>query len=95
MESGTNMSILAWLVVGVVAGWVANMVMNSGRGGLISDLLIGVLGALVGGFIMGLVTNTDYTTGINVPTLLVAIGGAIVLLVLYRVVTGQKVLRGR
>ena len=89
------MSIFAWLVVGLVSGWVANRIMNSGRGGLLSDLVLGVLGAIVAGFFMGLVTNTDYTTGINFPTLLVATGGAIGLLALYRVVIGQRVLRSR
>ncbi|NWJ48414.1 MAG: GlsB/YeaQ/YmgE family stress response membrane protein [Chloroflexi bacterium] len=87
------MSIIAWLVVGLVAGWIANMIMSSGRGGLITDLVIGILGAIVGGFLLGLVTKTDYTTGINVPTILVAIGGAIVLLALYRLATGRRILR--
>src|SRR5436305_660840 len=71
------MSIIAWLVVGLVAGWIANLIMSSGRGGLLSDLVIGILGAIIGGCIMGSINNTDYTTGINIPTLLVAIGGAI------------------
>jgi len=89
------MSIIAWLVVGLAAGWIAHMIMNSGRGGLVSDLVLGILGAIVAGFFMGLVTNTDYTTGINLPTLLVATGGAIGLLALYRVVTGQEILKSR
>lgn len=89
------MSILAWLVVGLIAGWIANIIMSSGRGGLLGDLGLGILGAILGGYIMGYVTNTDYTSGINIPTILVAIGGAIVLLALFRLLTGNRVLRNR
>ena len=83
------MSIIAWLVVGLAAGWIAHMIMNSGRGGLVSDLVLGILGAIVAGFFMGLVTKTDFTTGINLPNQLVAIGGVIGLLILYRVFSGR------
>jgi len=85
------MSIIAWLVVGVVAGWIANMVMSSGAGGLLGDLVLGVFGAIAGGFLMGVLTGSDYTTGINVPTVLVAIGGAIVLIAGYRVISGKRI----
>jgi uncharacterized membrane protein YeaQ/YmgE (transglycosylase-associated protein family) len=85
------MSIIAWLVVGLLAGWIANLIMRSGAGGLVVDLVLGVLGAIVGGFVMGLITDTDYTTGINIPTILVAVAGAIVLVAGYRLVSGRRV----
>ena len=85
------MSIIAWLVVGLIAGWVANMIMSSGRGGLLIDLVLGVVGAMVGGFVVGLITKQDYTTGINIPTILVSILGAIIVVGLYRAVTHQAV----
>ena len=85
------MSIIAWLVVGLLAGWIANMIMSSGAGGLVADLVLGVVGAIVGGFVMGLLTGGDYTTGINIPTILVSIVGAIIVIALYRLVTGQRV----
>jgi uncharacterized membrane protein YeaQ/YmgE (transglycosylase-associated protein family) len=84
------MSIIAWLVVGVIAGWLANMVMRNGAGGLVGDLVLGVLGALAGGYIMGLITGIDYTTGINIPTILVAAAGAIVLIALFRLISGNR-----
>jgi uncharacterized membrane protein YeaQ/YmgE (transglycosylase-associated protein family) len=84
------MSIIAWLVVGVIAGWIANMIMSSGAGGLLADLVLGVLGAMLGGFVMGLVTGQDYTTGINISTILVSIGGAIVLIGAYRLLSGSR-----
>ena len=83
------MSIIAWLVVGFLAGWIANMVMSSGAGGLLADLLVGVVGALAGGFIMGVVTGRDYLTGINIESILVAIVGAIVVIAAYRALTRQ------
>lgn len=85
------MSIIAWLVVGLIAGWIANMIMSRGAGGLVTDLVIGVLGAIVGGFVMGLITGRDFTTGINIESILVSIVGAIILIGLYRLVTGQRV----
>jgi len=84
------MSIIAWLVVGLVAGWIANMIMSNGAGGLVADLLIGVLGAVIGGFVVALVTGNDYTTGINIPTILVSIVGAIILIGAYRMLSGSR-----
>jgi uncharacterized membrane protein YeaQ/YmgE (transglycosylase-associated protein family) len=84
------MSIVAWLVVGLIAGWIANMIMSNGSGGLIADLVLGVFGALLGGFLLGLVTGVDYTTGINIPTILVSIGGAIILIGAYRMINGSR-----
>ncbi len=85
------MSILAWIVVGLLAGWIANMVMSSGAGGLLADLLIGILGAIVGGFVMGLITGRDMVTGINIESILVSIVGAIILIAGYRAISGQAV----
>jgi len=84
------MSILAWLVVGLLAGWIANMIMSSGAGGLLADLVIGVLGAVIGGFVIGLVTGNDYVTGINFMTILVSIIGAIILIAAYRMLSGGR-----
>jgi uncharacterized membrane protein YeaQ/YmgE (transglycosylase-associated protein family) len=83
------MSIIAWLVVGFLAGWIANMIMSSGAGGLLADILVGIVGALAGGFIMGVVTGRDYLTGINIESILVSIVGAIVVIAAYRALTRQ------
>ncbi len=84
------MSIIAWLVVGLLAGWIANMIMRGGAGGLIGDLIIGVVGAMLGGFIIGLLTGGDYLTGINFTTIIVAIIGACVLIAIIRAIRGQR-----
>ncbi len=85
------MSIIAWLLVGLVAGWVANMIMSSGAGGLLADILIGVVGAIVGGFVASLLFGGDYVSGFNLQTILVALVGAIIVIAAYRLLTHQPV----
>jgi uncharacterized membrane protein YeaQ/YmgE (transglycosylase-associated protein family) len=73
------MSIIAWLVVGAIAGFIASRLVPGDEGyGVIGGLIAGIVGALLGGFLFGLLTNTDWTTGINIPTLVAAIVGAII-----------------
>lgn len=83
------MSIIAWIVVGLIAGFVAHLIMG-GRGGIVADLVLGVVGAIVGGFLMGLLTNQNYTTGINIPTIIVSIIGACIVVGIYRAMTHQR-----
>jgi uncharacterized membrane protein YeaQ/YmgE (transglycosylase-associated protein family) len=84
------MSIIAWLVVGLLAGWIANMIMSSGRGGIIADLLLGIVGAFVGGFIGSVLFGAD-VSGINFTSIILAIIGAIVVVAIYRAVTHQAI----
>ena len=85
------MSLLAWIVVGLVAGWLASQVVPS-RFGVIGDTIIGMLGALVGGFLFNEFGSTG-TTGLDIWSILVAFVGAVVLLVLIRAFSGQRVFR--
>jgi len=77
-----GMNFISWVVVGLIAGFLAGRIMRTGGYGLIGDIIIGVVGALIGGY---LATNLLHikaaVTGINLETILVALGGAIVLLV--------------
>lgn len=84
------MSIIAWLVVGLLAGWIANMIMSSGRGGFLADLLLGVVGAFVGGFIGSLLFGSD-VTGLNFTSIILAVLGAIVVVAIYRAATHQAI----
>jgi uncharacterized membrane protein YeaQ/YmgE (transglycosylase-associated protein family) len=78
------MSIIAWLVVGAIAGWIAGKVVPGDEGyGVLGTIIAGIVGALLGGFLLGLITNEDWTTGINIPTLIAAIVGAIVVVFLW------------
>jgi len=74
------MSILAWIVVGLIAGLLANLIIGGGSG-LIGNIIIGIIGALVGGWLSTAVLGLPYdVTGINLTSILVATGGAVVVL---------------
>ena len=80
------MSILAWIVVGLIAGWLAGLVMRGGGYGLIGDIVIGIVGAIIGGFVAGVLLGGDYVTGINLPTIIVSFVGAVILIAILRAV---------
>lgn len=85
-----NMFILIWLVVGLIAGYLAKFVVpGEGPGGMIGDLVIGVVGALLGGWIFGLFGHSGIT-GINIYSIVVALVGAVVLLFIARMVSGRR-----
>lgn len=85
------MSILAWLVVGLIAGWLTGQVMR-GRGyGVVMDIIIGIVGALVGGFLgAALLGIPDPLSGINFGTIIVAFLGGIVAVALIRALPGRS-----
>ena len=83
------MGILSWIVVGLIAGWLAGMVMKGGGYGLIGDVIVGVVGGLLGGWIASYFFHIgDPMSGINLESILVAFCGAIVLLVVLRLAGG-------
>jgi uncharacterized membrane protein YeaQ/YmgE (transglycosylase-associated protein family) len=85
------MGILAWLVVGLIAGWLASMVMRGGGYGLIGDIIVGIVGALIGGFLAANLLNMpDAVNGINVTSILVAFVGALILIAILRMVSGRR-----
>ena len=79
------MSILAWVVLGVIAGFIASKVVNKTGEGLVLDLVLGVIGAIVGGWIMSLFGEAG-VSGLNLYSLVVAVLGAIVVLVAYHAI---------
>ena len=84
------MSWLIWIVLGLVAGVIAKFLMP-GRdpGGFIITIIIGIVGAMVGGFISTQLGFGD-VTGFNIPSIIIAVLGAILLLVIYRAVKGRQ-----
>jgi uncharacterized membrane protein YeaQ/YmgE (transglycosylase-associated protein family) len=79
------MSILAWLVVGLIAGFLASKVINKTGEGLVMDIVLGIVGALVGGFIFNQLGYAG-TSGINIYSIFVAFIGAIIVLLIYHMV---------
>jgi uncharacterized membrane protein YeaQ/YmgE (transglycosylase-associated protein family) len=86
-----RMGILSWIVVGLIAGWLAGMVMRGGGYGLLGDIIVGVLGGLLGGWIATSLLHLGAgVNGINLESILVAFVGAVVLLVVVRLLSGGR-----
>jgi uncharacterized membrane protein YeaQ/YmgE (transglycosylase-associated protein family) len=85
------MSILGWIVVGLIAGWLADMVMKGKGHGVLYNIVLGIVGALVGGFLATSVFGMgDALTGFNLPSLIVAFLGAIVVIAIVRALPGRS-----
>ena len=84
----TRIGIIAWIVVGLIAGILAKWVMpGPDPGGIITTILIGVVGALIGGFVINGLFGGSGVSGIDLTSILVATLGAIILLAVYRLIT--------
>lgn len=80
-----KMSLLSWIVVGLIAGWLAGKVMKGSGFGLGGDIIIGVVGALVGGWLAdALLGINNALTGFNLTTILVSFAGAVIVLFILR-----------
>jgi uncharacterized membrane protein YeaQ/YmgE (transglycosylase-associated protein family) len=84
------MGFIAWIILGALAGWIASIIMRTNaEQGAIANIIVGIIGAVIGGFLMQLL-GASGVSGFNIYSLLVAIGGAVILLALYRAVTGNS-----
>jgi len=83
------MSIIGWIILGLIAGFIASKIVNKQGEGLILDIVLGIVGGIVGGFIFTRLGSTG-VTGFNLWSMLVAIIGAIIVLVLYHAVFGRR-----
>jgi uncharacterized membrane protein YeaQ/YmgE (transglycosylase-associated protein family) len=81
------MGIIWWVLVGLVAGWATGKIMKGSGYGFIFDVILGIVGAVVGGFIAG---HIGLGAGGLIYTILVAIAGAIVVVFLFRLITGKR-----
>ena len=79
------MSILAWIILGLVSGFIASKIVNKSGEGLLLDIILGIVGAVVGGFLFQTFGHSG-VTGLNLYSILVAVLGAIVVLVIYHAV---------
>ena len=76
------MSIISWIILGLIAGFIGSKIVNKSGDGFWLDIILGIVGALVGGFLFGLF-GASGVTGLNLYSLLVAVVGAIVFLLIY------------
>lgn len=80
------MGILLWIIFGALAGWIASMIMKTdAQQGMVGNILVGIVGALIGGFVMSNLGGTG-VTGFNLYSLLVAVLGAVILIALLRAI---------
>ena len=85
------MGIIAWIVLGLIAGFIASKIVNHTGSGVLMDIVLGVVGALVGGFLFSMFGAAG-VTGFNIYSMLVAIVGAVVVLWLYHALIGRRAL---
>ncbi|HBY99012.1 MAG: GlsB/YeaQ/YmgE family stress response membrane protein [Ardenticatenaceae bacterium] len=83
-------SILVWAIVGLIAGWLAGQVVRGGGYGVVGDIIVGLIGALVGGFLAQALFGVDLTTGLNVTTIIVSFLGAVIFVLLLRALSGAR-----
>jgi uncharacterized membrane protein YeaQ/YmgE (transglycosylase-associated protein family) len=83
------MSIIGWIVLGLIAGFIASKIVNRAGEGFIMDIILGIVGAVVGGFIFEKFGAAGIT-GFNIYSMIVAIIGAIILLVIYHAIFGRR-----
>lgn len=85
------MGILSWIVVGLIAGWLAGVVMKGGGFGVIGDIIVGVVGGLLGGWIATSLLHLGVgVTGINLGSILIAFLGSVVLIFILRLLSGGR-----
>lgn len=83
------MSIISWLILGLIAGFIGSKIVNHQGQGMLLDIALGIVGALVGGFLFDLIGATG-VTGLNIYSMLVAIAGSVVVLLIYNSVAGRR-----
>ncbi len=86
------MSFLAWIVLGLIAGFIGSKIVNKSGSGLFLDIILGVVGAVVGGWLFN-IFGASGVSGLNFYSLIVAVLGSIVVLVIYHALVGRSAAR--
>lgn len=84
------MSILAWLILGLISGFIASKLVNKSGEGIVLDIVLGIVGALVGGWLFSALGHSG-VTGLNIYSMFVAVVGAVVVLVVYHALLRRRV----
>jgi uncharacterized membrane protein YeaQ/YmgE (transglycosylase-associated protein family) len=85
------MGVISWIIVGLIAGWLANQVMRGGRGNATTDIVVGIIGGIVGGFLAGQLFGVpNAVNGINLGSIVVAFLGAVVAIAIVRALPGRS-----
>jgi uncharacterized membrane protein YeaQ/YmgE (transglycosylase-associated protein family) len=84
-KKGYDMSIIAWLILGLISGFIASKLVNKTGDGIIVDIILGIIGAIAGGWLFN-TFGMPGVTGLNIYSMLVAVVGAVVVLVIYHAI---------
>ena len=84
------MSIIGWIILGLIAGWVASKIVGGTGQGFFLDLALGIVGALVGGFLYSGIFGGVGISGVNIGSIIVAIIGSIIVLLVYHALMGRR-----
>lgn len=83
------MSFLAWIILGLIAGFIASKIVNKSSSGVVVDLVLGIVGAVVGGWLFNTIGHVG-VTGVNLYSILVAVVGAVIVLIIYHAVVDRR-----
>ena len=83
------MSIIAWIILGLIAGFIASQIVNRSGQGMLLDIVLGIVGAFVGGFLFNQFGAAP-VTGLNLYSMVVAVVGAVVVLIIYHALAGSR-----
>lgn len=86
------MSVIGWLVLGLIAGFIASKIVNKSGEGLVLDIILGIVGAVVGGFLFNQLGEAG-VTGFNIYSMFVAVVGAVIVLFVYHAVANRRATR--
>ncbi len=84
-------NIILWILFGALAGWLASLIMKTDEEqGALANIVVGILGAFIGGFVVSMVLGEDGVTGFNITSLIVAVVGAVILLGVVKLLRGAS-----
>ena len=83
------MGVISWIIQGLIAGWIGSNIVNKTGSGMVMDIALGVVGAIVGGLIFSGVFGMEGVSGLNIWSLIVAVVGAVVVLWIYHMVVAR------
>ena len=83
------MSIVGWILLGLIAGFIASKIVNKSGQGFLLDVVLGIVGAIVGGYLFALL-GAEGVTGFNLYSMVVAVIGAVIVLVIYHALAGRR-----
>ena len=84
------MSIIGWIILGLIAGFIGSKIVQGSGQGFFLNIALGIVGALVGGFLYSAILGGEGVTGVNIGSIIVSIIGAIIVLWVYNAVAGRR-----